>query len=456
MGAAHAISPQIADHDYVGQDSPLGVITFATEVDEDIDDDDNLDINETDSTFTGWVDANGLPGTIDGDSNFDVGADKDSSGGWSLNDVDYDNSTGLCTEAVASNCTPRTLSQADIDTLTALVGTQNVTSSSGGILIGGNGPSQSEDLDGDNSFDRYAEDLDNDGHQDVFEDTNFNDLLDTGEDTDHDGVWSVGDVDVDNELGFGYNYTVDGTEADSSFIGTTAGLDTDEDVNNNGSYDYLEDIDSDGVADAHEDVDLDNHFDQGEDTNGNKLWDVGEIDRNGSACVNYSIGCDANGDPVLNYVVTAGDGLDGTAKGMEFTEDLNLNGIFDAGEDLDGDGHFDNNHEDQNNDGNWDRVEDQNSNGYWSVGDVDLNDSLGLGYNHTVTQVDIDGEIAALLSDAETNGVEGTDYLKSDQDGDSVWSVGDIDYGQVLSITRDSSSGVWDPLTQDDIDAINA
>ena len=441
-----------------------GSITFRTEVDEDSDNDGNLDINEKSAS-------------LDGDNKLDSGADKDYNGFWTEGDIDYNNSLGKCSKPNKINCDPYTVTLADITSaVPAFLGEDSsgeleLLKNSDDEIIGfrvvngllgyGQEPSIGEDLNGNNQQE-FNEDIDGDGFFDITnEDANGNGVLDTGEDRDNDGVWSVADIDINNDLELGFNYKVQAT--DTAILGTTTGLDTHEDVNQNGYYDYLEDVDSDGIADSNEDFDLDGHFDQGEDTNGNKAWDVGEKDVNGSACTIYGLQCDSEGNPVSNYKVQANDGLDGTAFGMEFTEDLNLNGVFDAGEDLDNDGRFDRSNEDQNNDGDWDLVEDggfnqAGSDGFWSAGDRDINNDLGLGYNYEVTAADVGdgGAITLLLKQAVTdNKVD--DFLDGDKDSNGGWSVGDIDYGQQLAAgIRDPNADVWDPLTAAEVAKITS
>jgi len=198
-----------------------------------------------------------------------LNGDLDESGTWTLGDIDYD---GFF--AWSDDSTPVTDEQlndaAVLDTAHNFVSYYRV------------GLDDDENANGDTTLFRYSNDINGDGEvyefsEDLDGDTHF----DTGEDRDHDGVWSVGDIDYNGSLGFGRDYEI--TSADTGTIGTTQNLDFDEMGAGDGDsvFDQFdEDIDTDTIFEPvtddynrdgdldliAEDVDMDGALDETDET----------------------------------------------------------------------------------------------------------------------------------------------------------------------------------------------
>ena len=202
---------------------------------------------------------------LDGDGRFDVGEDLNGNGivdaalSEFADQVDYDGNGTIDATAQIAALNPI-----------------NEDRNNDGVL------SQSEDIDGDGTFDLVNEDLNNDGILNdgnlgalLNEDANNDGNLDPGEDLNGDGILNNGGsgplVNGNPTLLAGegalINEDVDGD----------GNLDVNEDIDNDGNFDFAdEDIDNDGNFDTiNEDVDGDGQLDAfAEDVNQNGTLDV--------------------------------------------------------------------------------------------------------------------------------------------------------------------------------------
>ncbi len=245
-----------------------------------------------------------------------------------------------------------------------------------------------EDLDGDGTFDA-KEDIDRDGCFDVVnEDFNGNGILDPGEDIDGDGYLDTGeDINHNGVLDFG------------------------EDVDGDGHLDLTEDLDGDGTCDMDEITGWGGILDPPEDFDGNGVLDLTE-DRDGDGKLDWDE--DIDGDGRLD---TRNEDVDGDGH-LDVNEDLNGNGLLDLGEDIDGDGHLDVN-EDIDGDGRLDLgVEDSDGDGH-----LDVYEDVDNDWNCDHINEDINGN--GILDPGED--IDGDRYLDT---GEDINHNGVLDFGE--------------------------
>ncbi len=422
-------------------------------------------------------DGDGLPNSIDLDSDSDGVADIVEAGGMDMNgDGLIDNPT-----------------DSDGDGYADMVDTDNNNiegPNDGGTAL------PSPDSDGDGRIDALDLDSDNDGVSDLAEaggqDINGDGQLDIILDADGDGLANLVDTDNNNIEGPNDGGTaLPSKDSDGDGLLDAVDLDSDNDgvadiieaggmdSNGDGYIDNLADVDGDGYADM---VDTDNNNIIGsndggtalpnKDTDGDGLVDAADLDsdNDGVADIMEAGGMDANGDGVIDNIADV-DG-DGYAD-MVDTDNNSIEGPNDGGmslpnPDSDGDGSADVVDLDSDNDGLSDLFEadgkDVDGNGQVD----DLLDSDGDGFADIVDtdnnniEGPNDGGSALPSPDLDGDGIINRLDLDSDNDGlsDLSESIGDIaiimaidpdGMGTISGMDMDKD-GIIDGMFDDDMD----
>ncbi|WP_422359043.1 T9SS type A sorting domain-containing protein [Reichenbachiella sp.] len=348
--------------------------------------------NIPDYLFYGDFDGDGVPDSLDGDSDNDGIADVDEDNGEAIDPSGDEDGDGI----------PNFRDADDV----AVTGGLSDT-----VDANGDGVYDVFDTDGDGIPDFRDLDSDNDGFPDLFEvggtDTNNDGLLDDTTDTDGDGVADVIDPDdggtplvvVDTD-GDGFR---DAADLDSDGDGITNLLEAGgTDADGDGKIDNFVDTDGDGLADI---IDPDN---------GGSALVIPDTDGDG---IDDYLDVDSDNDGITDAVENGGADTDGNGKVDGFEIDTDGDGLPDSVDpdnggtpisdtDTDGDGIPNNKDLDSDNDGYPDILE---------GGGVD---------------VDFDGRIDSMV-DADGDGLndatESNPYAIQDHDGDGQRNFADMD-----------------------------
>lgn len=367
--------------------------------------------NIPDYLFYGDFDGDGIPDSLDGDSDNDGIVDADEDNGETIDPSGDEDGDGI-----------PNFRDADDATVTA-------------------GLSSTVDSNGDGVYDVYDSDLDgipdfrdldadNDGLPDLFEvggiDADGNGVLDSTTDTDGDGIADI--IDADNG---GTPLTLADHDGDGKR--DAADLDSDGD----GLTNLLEaggtDVDGDGMLDDATDTDGDGLADLIDPDNGGTALTVLDTDNDG---VDDYLDVDADNDGITDAVENGGADTDGNGKVDGFDTDTDGDGLPDSVDpdnggtpigniDTDGDGIPNNRDLDSDNDGFPDIQEgggiDANDDG--KVDELEDTDADGIP-----DSVDVDETGGA---DTDADGIDDaadTDFLGgTDSDGDGIPDAVDVD-----------------------------
>ncbi|WP_420581730.1 T9SS type A sorting domain-containing protein [Reichenbachiella sp.] len=383
--------------------------------------------NIPDYLFYGDFDGDGVPDSLDGDSDNDGIADADEDNGETIDPSGDEDGDGIPNFR-------------DVDDATVTAGLSDTADANG------DGVYDVFDTDADGIPDFRDLDSDNDGFPDLFEvggtDVDNDGLLDNTTDTDGDGVADIIDPDdggtplvvVDTD-GDGFR---DAADLDSDGDGITNLLEAGgTDADGDGKIDNFVDSDGDGLADI---IDPDN---------GGSPLVIPDTDGDG---IDDYLDVDSDNDGITDAVENGGADTDGNGKVDGFEIDTDGDGLPDSVDpdnggtpisdtDTDGDGIPNNKDLDSDNDGYPDILE-------------------GGG-----TDADFDGRVDA-MSDANGDGLndstESNPYAIQDYDGDGQRNFADMDSDNdglldlvENGLTADAGTGQIDGFTDADTDGWN-
>lgn len=383
--------------------------------------------NIPDYLFYGDFDGDGVPDSLDGDSDNDGIADADEDNGETIDPSGDEDGDGIPNFR-------------DTDDATVTLGLSDIADANG------DGVYDVFDTDGDGIPDFRDLDSDNDGFPDLFEvggtDTDNDGIIDNTTDTDGDGVADLIDPDdggtplvvVDTD-GDGFR---DAADLDSDGDGITNLLEAGgTDADGDGKIDNFVDTDGDGLADI---IDPDN---------GGSPLVIPDTDGDG---VDDYLDVDSDNDGITDAVENGGADTDGNGKVDGFEIDTDGDGLPDSVDpdnggtpisdtDTDGDGIPNNKDLDSDNDGFPDILE-------------------GGG-----TDADFDGQVDA-MTDANGDGLndstESNPYAIQDSDGDGQRNFADMDSDNdgILDLienglTADAGTGQINGFTDADTDGWN-